>query len=257
VAERPSSPAGLRTRLATGPAVVSTFVKLDALEVVDLLAATGLDAIVVDLEHSQLDEAAARRLVRHATALGLPALVRVPEVDRGAINRILEAGAVGIQLSTLTGVEQARALRSACLYAPEGRRSVSLAQPGAGYGARPLAELIAPDARPLLVGQIETATTTAPLAELVALLDVAFVGVTDLSVDLGEGGDLSGPLLADRVAAIADAATQASVAFGGWIPSPDRSSLLGSTARYVTVGSDLGVLRAAIKNNFDHPQLEE
>ncbi|MFL6570368.1 MAG: aldolase/citrate lyase family protein, partial [Burkholderiales bacterium] len=101
------------------------FVKLPSTEVIDLVAASGHDFAVVDLEHSQLSEEAARVLLRHARAIGLPALVRVPQLDRGAVNRLLEAGAAGIQLSSVRRVAEVRALRDAALYAPDGTRSIS------------------------------------------------------------------------------------------------------------------------------------
>src|SRR5919201_4733951 len=80
----------LRERLREGR-LVGTFVKLPALESIEIVAAE-LDFAVVDLEHSQLDEGDALRLVRHARALGFPAVVRIPELDRGLVNRLLEAG---------------------------------------------------------------------------------------------------------------------------------------------------------------------
>src|SRR5215217_5368899 len=119
------------------------FVKLGATEVLDIAASSELDFVVVDLEHSQLSEADGLRLTRHAAAIGLRALVRLPELDRGTVNRLLEAGAGGIQLSTVRSVAQVRALRAAMRYAPEGHRSISLAHPGAGYGAVPLADYLA------------------------------------------------------------------------------------------------------------------
>ena len=118
------------------------FLKLGATEVVDIVARSGLDFAVIDLEHSQLSEADGLRLARHAAALGFPALVRVPELDRGAVNRLLEAGARGIQLSSVRSVAQVEALKAATRYAPEGDRSVSLAHPGAAYGEVPLADYI-------------------------------------------------------------------------------------------------------------------
>src|SRR5581483_10685818 len=101
------------------------FLKLPALESVDLVAASPLDFAVVDLEHSQLSEPDALRLVRHAHALGLRALVRIPTVDRGLVNRLLEAGAAGLQLSTVRTAAQVPMLRNAMRYAPEGLRSIS------------------------------------------------------------------------------------------------------------------------------------
>src|SRR2546422_263478 len=74
-------------------------------------------------------------------------------------------------------------------YPPEGTRSVSLAHAAAEFGAVPLgAYLERSRGGPLLVGQIETATTFDPLDDLLPGLDVAFIGTTDLSVDLGRPG---------------------------------------------------------------------
>src|SRR5919201_3043327 len=109
--------------------VVGTFIKLAALESIEIAAAE-LDFAVVDLEHSQLAEGEAFRLVRHADALGFPAVVRIPEVDRGLVNRLLEAGAAGIQLSTVTRATEVAGLKRAMRYPPRGARSISLAHPG-------------------------------------------------------------------------------------------------------------------------------
>src|SRR5919202_336927 len=128
----------LRERLREGR-LVGTFVKLPALESIEIVAAE-LDFAVVDLEHSQLDEGDALRLVRHARALAFPAVVRVPELDRGLVNRLLEAGAAGIQLSSVRRRADVDELRAAMLYAPEGTRSLSLAHPLAGVGSLPLAD---------------------------------------------------------------------------------------------------------------------
>jgi 4-hydroxy-2-oxoheptanedioate aldolase len=214
------------------------FVKLAATEVLDIAARSGLDFVVVDLEHSQLSEGDGLRLTRHAAALGLPALVRLPEIDRGAVNRLLEAGASGIQLSTVRSIAQVEALRAATRYAPEGDRSVSLAHPGAGYGDAPLADYLKAQraSPPELVIQIETAETDDPLAELLAAgADVAFVGTTDLSVDLG----LDAGRLRERVEAIAAAANASGIELGGFaLEHPDVT--------YDVSGSDVALLRAAI-----------
>lgn len=224
--------------LGQGNPLRGLFVKLGATEVIDLIADQRLDFAVVDLEHSQLSEPDALRLVRHAHARELPALVRVPEVDRGAVNRLLEAGARGIQLSTVRRVGEIRALRAAMTYAPEGTRSVSQAHPLARYGDIPLADYLAAQrARPpWLVAQIETATTDDPLDELLAAgIDVAFIGTTDLLVDLG----LDRGALAARVDEIADAAERAGVALGAFGLDDPRVA-------FDVAGSDVALLRAAV-----------
>lgn len=237
----------LRAALAAGTRLTGTFVKLATPDVVEVAAASGLDFVVVDLEHSTLSEAEATGLVRHADALGLPALVRLPEVDAPLVARLLENGAAGIQLSTLRSAAQARALLAASRFAPVGERSVSLANRAARFGTVALADFLAGEAAdpPLLVGQIETRVAE-PLDQVVAGLDVAFVGTTDLAVSLGLPGAEE---LAAAVAAVRHGAVRAGVAFGGWAPALSEVSRLGlSEAGYVIVGSDLQLLAQGMRS---------
>jgi 4-hydroxy-2-oxoheptanedioate aldolase len=238
----------LRERLHGGPRLVGTFVKLPALESIDLVRSLGFDLAVVDGEHSQLDEGAILALLRHGAALDLPMLVRTSSRDTGALNRMLEAGAAGLQLSTLRASAERDAFVSATRYAPDGTRSVSLAHPAADYSGIPLSQYLEQSKQfPLLVGQIETATTLDPLGEVMRGLDAAFIGTTDLSVDLGRPGMLDDPRFTGRVAEIAAAASRADIALGAWVASVDALAKLGDAHfQYVLIGSDLQALRAGL-----------
>jgi 4-hydroxy-2-oxoheptanedioate aldolase len=223
----------MRESLLAGRRVRGTFVKLPSVEVIEV-AAAALDFAVVDLEHSQLSEAEALRLVHHAWALGFPALIRLHELDRALVNRALEAGAAGIQLSSVRAVDEVHALRDACLYAPGGSRSVSLAHSVAAFGATGLAEYLGNVELPLLVIPIETAETEDPLDLILAAgADVAFVGMTDLTVEYG----LDAARVGARLDEIAEAARRASVTLGGF----------GTDERFVysVASSDLALLRDA------------
>jgi 4-hydroxy-2-oxoheptanedioate aldolase len=241
----------VRSRLRDGPAVLSTFVKLSDVEVVEVLYQCGLDAMVIDLEHSQLDDADARRLVRHAAGIGFPAMVRIPVVDHDVVNRMLEAGAAGIQLSSVTSRRQVEELVGACRYPPHGNRSVSLAQPDAGYGVVALPDYLTRGG-PLLVGQIESGTTEDPLPDIVVGLDVVFIGLTDLSVAMAAPGRFDDPSVVERVAEVArSTGSPGGPVLGGWVP--DVGSLrtfANGSARYVTVGSDLSFLASAVRTAF-------
>ena len=236
----------VRDRLSAGSRLTGTFVKLASPDVVELAAGSGLDLVVVDLEHSTLTERDAIDLVRHAAVCGFPALVRLPAVDAPLVARLLENGAAGFQLSTLRSVVERQQLQAACRFAPVGTRSGSLANRAAAFGAVTLADVLRTEDAdpPLLVGQIETLVAE-PLADVVRGLDVAFVGTTDLAVGLG----LPAPAdLAAAVEAVRSAATEAGVAFGGWAPALADAERLGlAAAAYVVVGSDLQLLAHGLR----------
>lgn len=231
--------------------VLSTFVKLSDVEVVEVLYQSGLDAIVIDMEHSQIDDAAARRLVRHAASIGFPAMVRLPAVDHGVINRLLEAGAAGIQLSSVTCRREVEELIRACRYPPHGSRSASLAQPDAGYGVVALPDYLKRDG-PVLVGQIESGTTEDPLPEVILGLDVVFIGLTDLSVAMGAPSRFDDPVVVERVAEVARCVgSPGGPVLGGWVPDLEAvQTFADGRARYVTVGSDLSYLASAVRTAF-------
>jgi len=231
----PRSLSSLRARLAESR-VVGTFVKLPALESIDLCA-SALDFCVVDYEHSQLSEADVLRLVRHADALGFPAVVRIPGLDSGLVNRLLEAGAAGIQLSSVRRADDVRALRSVTRYAPDGRRSISLAHPQAGYGATALREYLGSAEPPVVVIQLETRETDDPLSAIAgAGADVVFLGLTDLLVDC-ELDEAAATARADEIGA---AAAEAGVVLGGF----GREERF----RYAVVSSDVALLREAVSS---------
>lgn len=226
----------LRRRLEAGR-VVGFFLKLPSTAVVDL-ARERFDFVVIDREHSALDERQALDLLRHAAAIGLPAVLRLPTLDKGAVNRALEAGAVGIQLSMVTAPEQVEELRSVCEYAPEGTRSIALGHHGADYGGVDFQEYVAANrGRPLVVVQLETAEEPDAYRRIVAARpDVAFVGMADLRVDSGFDADR----LAANVAAIRAACAGEGVVFGGVELAADPA------ARYLGVSNDLTMLKAGM-----------
>lgn len=227
----------LRTTVDLGRTSFGVFVKLPSTQVLEIAQEAGFDFGLLDLEHSQLGEADAMRLATHAAAVGFPVLARVPEIDRGAVNRLLEAGACGIQLSTVRTAAQVRELRLATRYAPDGSRSISLAHARSRYGAVTMrdylhAERLDP---PLVVAQIETGETDDPLAEIVAARpDVIFIGPSDLSADLG----LDEEAFQRRVSEISETVLASSVPLGALgLPDP--------RIRYRVLGTDLGLIRTA------------
>ncbi len=224
--------------LDLGNRVRGLFVKLPTPDVIDLVAASGFDFAVVDLEHSQLSEGEAFRLLRHAQATGFPALVRVPALDRGAVNRLLEAGAAGIHLSTVRRADEVRELREATRYPPAGARSISLTHPAGRYGGLALADYLAEQdaGPPIVVAQIETVETEDAVEAIAAARpDVLFVGHTDLTVDAG----LDSARVQARVDEIATAAERAGIVLGGFGMDDGRVT-------YSAVSTDLALLRKAM-----------
>ena len=206
-----TSPHTLRAKMAS-QAAFGTFIKLGRREVAEIVAHAGFDFAICDLEHSQITEQEASQLIVAGIACGLPITVRVASLDAGLINRLLEAGAAGIQLPQVQKREQVAAFRNAMKYPPDGSRSISMAQPAAGYGWEPLADYTRrANGEILLVGQLETCEIELPLEKLVQGLDVAFIGILDMTLDMALPGRFDDPQVVQRQREIEKAAAAAKV----------------------------------------------
>ncbi|PZT90985.1 MAG: hypothetical protein DI630_30070 [Gordonia sp. (in: high G+C Gram-positive bacteria)] len=242
--------AGLRARLAGAVPALGTMVKIDDFSVLDIARSAGFDFVVIDGEHSQLGDRGISRMLRYALALRLPALVRMAALDPGAVNRVLEAGAVGIQLSNVDARSQVDDLVNATRYAPGGTRSISLAHAVADHGGTPIADYLDDEARqpPLLVVQIESPHLLDPLDEIIVGVDVAFHGPTDMSVALGLGGSTDSQAYLRERLRLGDAALKAAVPTGSWISDPAAlGACIDRGERYIAIGSDLQVLGKGLR----------
>ena len=102
----------------------------------------------------------------------------------------------------------------------------------------PLREAVAAPP-PLIVGQIETAETADALDRIMAAgLDVAFVGVTDLTVDMA----FDQASVDARIEEVRDAAIAAGVRVGMFASS---ATVVPPEFRYLALSSDLAMLRDA------------
>lgn len=239
----------LKQRLRLGPCI-GTFLKLPRPEVVDILALAGFDFVICDMEHAQIAETEAREVIRACVAAGLPVVVRLPEPVQGLVNRLLEAGAVGIQMPRLRSAQETRQLHSMMHFPPVGTRSVGNANPLAGYGAVPIPKYLEQEnARVLTIGQFETREMDQPCDPMFEGLDVAFIGPTDLSVDFGAPGNFSDPTVQQRVAEVEDAAAKAGTimgAFAGTLEETQR--YLAAGYRYIAVSGDISLLSKGAKS---------
>ncbi|MGW3472364.1 HpcH/HpaI aldolase family protein [Saccharopolyspora sp. NPDC000995] len=242
----------LKDRLDHRP-VLGTFLKLPRPEVVEVLAIAGLDFVICDTEHGQITETDAHAVIQAGRAAGVAVTVRVPTPDRGQVNRLLEAGAAGIQLSGVTSASQATQLRELTSYPPAGTRSLSTAQPAARYGSIPLPQyLSAANTGTLRIGQLETARYADPLEDILAALDLAFIGVMDLSVDLGCAGDTDAPQVRTQIERIETAARSTGTPLGTFAATTQAArTALDAGYRYIALASDLALLTSAARARFE------
>ncbi|MGO1975139.1 MAG: HpcH/HpaI aldolase family protein [Propionibacteriaceae bacterium] len=218
----PSSPrpSRFRTALAGDTPVLGTWLKLPAVEVVELVALAGFDFVVIDLEHAPLDLETAFRLIGTALHTGLSPIVRVPNLDAGMAQRMLDAGAEGIMVPHVDTVEQAREAVHATRFPPLGNRGIGATSRAGRWGALPREEYLRFGTEEVVVvAQIESAigVENAGAISRTEGIDALLVGAADLSLD--QQCAETDPILLDLINRVIRQAEEAAVPVGNAGPA--------------------------------------
>ena len=240
----------LRRRIQAGETLFGAWASLGSPGSAELLGRSGLDWVVVDLEHGYTTEA---ELLAHLTAIeltGTAALVRPQSGERLRIGRALDLGAEGIVVPRLDTIEQVVEAVTFLRYPPTGQRGVALLTRGARLGTVNHAGVAALNDDIVGIIQIESPAALEAADAFAATdgVDVLFVGPADLSHSLGIPGQFGNAIYQDALKRVVAACRAHGKAPG--ILLYDHASFqphldLGYT--FVGIGADVSFVNDGIK----------
>jgi 2-keto-3-deoxy-L-rhamnonate aldolase RhmA len=177
----------VKEKLARDEVVASMTIRLvRGVEIARMAATAGFDMIYIDLEHSTLTLESTGQICQAALSAGVTPMVRVPANTPEYIQRVLDAGALGIIAPGVRSAEEARAVVAAAKFAPLGERGAGGALPHLEFRPFPTAEANAAvnDATMVIV-QFECAEAVEKAEEIAAVegVDMVLIGVNDLLAD--------------------------------------------------------------------------
>jgi 4-hydroxy-2-oxoheptanedioate aldolase len=197
----------LRERFARGDSLTGIIDFIGAPMVIEILAAAGIDFVIIDMEHCPMDMDRLAHLIRAADAAGIAPLVRVPDVEPGLIKRVLNLDVAGLVIPH-GNKKSCAALMRAARYAPDGERGACPIVRATRYWPDDWSAYARNANRNiLLLPLIEDAAAIEDIEAIAALpgIDGLFIGPYDLSVSVGApGADFDQPAMSaalDRVAA--------------------------------------------------------
>lgn len=175
-----------RDRLRAGELLSGTFVKTPHPHVVEVLALSALDCLVLDAEHAPFERAALDVSILAARAGGKPVLVRPPAFEAAHILNALDCGADGVLIPHIRSAEEARAAARACRYDPGGRGYTGGARAGL-YGTKGMTLHRAEARNVAVIAQIEDAEAVEAINDIATVdgIDALFVGRADLTIAYG------------------------------------------------------------------------
>jgi 4-hydroxy-2-oxoheptanedioate aldolase len=175
-------PMTFRSRLAAREPLYGAWSVLPSALSVRLLAAAGLDYVVIDLQHGGAAEADLPAMTSAIRLAGATPVARVRHAHTADIGRALDLGCEGVIVPNVDSAAQARQVAGAVRYPPAGYRSMG--------GVLAVAE-------PFCLVMAESADALGELDATLAVggVDGLYVGPGDLSLSLGCAPDPDDPVL--------------------------------------------------------------
>lgn len=227
---------------------IGLWVALGHVNGAELLASTGYDWLLIDLEHAPNDLRSAVSQMQAMAASGVTPVIRPPIGETWMIKQILDAGCQTLLIPMVESAEQAQALVQAMHYPPRGVRGVGAALARASqYGGLSDYLRTAGDEVCLLL-QVESQKGLDALDDILKVegVDGVFIGPADLAADMGYLGN---PTAEPVVKAVEEALIKIKAAgqkAGILTSDPNllrRADEIG--AEFIAIGSDVGLLRVA------------
>ena len=238
------SPNLFKQGLAQGRKQFGLWLSLESPNVTEVMAGSGYDWLLLDMEHTCLDTSQVADHLRAARGGTAELVVRIPWNEPVIVKRLLDAGVRSIMVPFVQGAGEARRAVAATRYPPHGIRGVSVAARASRYGRTPGYLGKANDEICVLV-QVET---RAALSELEAIAEVpgvdgVFIGPSDLAASLGHLGN---PQHAEVQKAIKDAVdrlTKVGKPAGMLTGNEEEAKrYIDWGYKFVAVGADVGLL---------------
>ena len=185
----------VKEKLARGEVVASMTVRLiRGIEIARIAKTAGFDSLYVDMEHSSFSLETMGQICIAALEVGITPFVRVPGL--ADVQRILDAGALGIIAPHVSSAAEARDYVKAAKYPPLGDRSNAGNLPHLQYRSFPAAEAYAAiDAATMVIVQFESAAAIDNADAIMAVdgVDMVLIGTNDLLADYGLPGQYDHP----------------------------------------------------------------
>jgi 4-hydroxy-2-oxoheptanedioate aldolase len=230
--------------LASGKSQIGLWLTLDSLNSTEMVAGSGYDWLLLDMEHTCIESSHVVQHLRAAKGGCAEMVVRVPSLDAILLKRLLDGGVRSIMFPRIESAAEARAAVAATRYPPLGIRGVA-GNTRANLFNRDAAYFDMYDKELCVIVQLESQAGFDAIAQIGAVegVDGLFIGPNDLSASLGLLGKSTDPtveaMIADGLARIRSTGKSAGIL--NFVPAQARA-LLRAGFGFIAVGSDGGIV---------------
>src|SRR3712207_4737688 len=233
----------LRALWAEGRCALGAIATIPSAQVVQVLARSGLDFLLIDMEHGPVGPAEAHAMVAATAGTPLVPLARVAATTAWHAKVPLDLGAMGVCFPLVSTRVDAEAAVRAVRYPPLGERAWGPFYAPLRWGLSPREYQDRADDEVLAIATIEHVAALGTIGEVVATpgLDLAFVGVGDLATSMGHRGRVDHPEVQAAAMRLEEAIRGSPVVLGGVAPTPEQANAMITRGyRALVVGFEIG-----------------
>jgi 4-hydroxy-2-oxoheptanedioate aldolase len=234
----------MKARWRQGKAVVGGWCAIPSHFSAEIVAASGVDYVCVDMQHGLADLGDAIGMLQAMAVHGPTPLVRVPPNDLGTAQRVLDAGAQGVIFPLVNTRAQSLDSIAACRYPPEGTRSFGPVRSRMHLGA----DVRHANAEVACIVMIETNEAMDNLEAIISGtgIDAVYVGPNDLALGLGLETGSDDPRLGSAIEHILQTCRSAGVPAGiHAVSGADAGAWVARGFSMATISTDAALLGRA------------
>ncbi len=172
----------------SGAGRIGTWIKLGAIESIEIMAFAGFEFVVIDMEHTALGLPDVYQHIVAASSHGIAPLVRVPDHGASTIQRVLDMGAHGILVPHVDDAAQAAYVASYTRFPPAGRRGSGNTSRAGRWGLLGRDEYHRyGNEEALCITMLESRDAIENAKDILAVpgVDAVLVGASDLGLETG------------------------------------------------------------------------
>jgi 4-hydroxy-2-oxoheptanedioate aldolase len=237
-----------------GRVTLGAIATIPSVQTIQILAQSGLDWVVIDMEHGAIDAGSAHAMIAATSGTPLVPLVRVASTSTTHAKLPLDLGAFGICFPMTTTHSDAEAAVRAVRYPPVGERNWGPFYAAPLWGLPSREYLDHADNEILAIGTIEHINAVQSISEVVATpgLDLLFIGPGDLATSMNLKGQPEHPDVAAAIKKLEDAIRNSPVILGGVATSPDQANkMIERGYQALVIGFDWSLLQHGTKSAID------
>jgi 4-hydroxy-2-oxoheptanedioate aldolase len=196
--------------------VLGFFSKTTDSSIIESAGYTGMDFVILDMEHGPITTETLKHHLMACKASGLLSIGRVDSWDSELIGKVLDLGANGIQVPSVTKVNQVKEIIKQAKFHPIGERGVCRFVRAADYSNMDRFDYFSDANENLVIIQLEGVEGVNSFDEIINIsgLDIVFIGPYDLSQSIGFPGQIDHPEVIKTIENLAQKAAAKNILLG-------------------------------------------